>query len=199
MNVAAIGVGNGAYSFDRGGAARCNNLGADGASKASTSLSWTSLSRKGSVREKLGTVGAGGGLRLVTAFESSPTSGEGACGGGIMFSAVDSRGTACPFTSRRGAEVGEPFGDSSYRVWPEAHERRKSGEKNWPPGADNGPGDTEIMLPVLARCMLMSVSGGSGAVRGVRHPEDASLSNGEPRLAMVECALKSPADRLGKP
>ena len=83
------------------------------------------------------------------------------------------------------------------KVWLESHDLRKPGEKA-PVGADKGPGDTdiEIMFPVLARCIVMSTSGGNGAVRGVRAPEDDSLSNGEYRLVPVDLAVGRPADRL---
>lgn len=47
---------------------------------------------------------------------------------------------------------------------------------NAPLGADSGPGEIAIMLPVLARCMVISVSGGNGAVCGVRDPDVSSLS-----------------------
>lgn len=45
----------------------------------------------------------------------------------------------------------------------ESHERRNPGVK-MPEGADSGPGEMAIILPVLARCKFMSLSGGSGAV-----------------------------------
>jgi hypothetical protein len=76
------------------------------------------------------------------------------------------------------AEAEAGSGGSSKCGGLESHDLRKPGEKA-PVGADSGPGEIEIMFPVLARCILMSQSGGRGAVRGVRDPEPPSRSYDE--------------------
>lgn len=95
--------------------------------------------------------------------------------------------------------VGEDFGERSKWVWLDAHDRRNPGEKKVPEGADSGPGDIEIIFPVLARCIFMSVSGGNGAVRGVLEPGATSLSKGECLFVPFETLVARPADLLGKP
>jgi hypothetical protein len=123
--------------------------------------------RKGSCREKFGTVGA---------FKPSSCSAVASTDGDRSLSVMEKTGTTWPWGSTKEEAVGEDFGDRSNFVWLDAHDLRKPGEKRVPDGADSGPGDIDIMLPVLARCIAMSLSGGKGAVRGVLEPEDASTS-----------------------
>lgn len=114
---------------------------------------------------------------------------------------TDNTGTKCPFGSTYGVEdvVGDALGEMSKLVWLDPHDRRNPGEKNTPDGAESGPGEMAIIFPVLARCMLISVSGGRGAVRGVLDPDALSLSKGECLLVPVEIPVDRPADLLGIP
>lgn len=91
--------------------------------------------------------------------------------------------------------VGVGWEDMSKWLWLASHDLRKLGGKA-PLGADSGPGEMAIMLPVLARCIDMSLSGGRGAVRGVLEPDVVSRSNAEYRLLLV---VFRPAERLPKP
>ena len=92
-------------------------------------------------------------------------------------SCTSTTGITWPLGSTYGVVTGVLSLESSRLDLLESQELRNRAA-NAPLGADNGPGEMAIMLPVLARCIEMSVSGGKGAVCGTRDPDTSSLSPG---------------------